>query len=288
MENSNSREYLEKITAAVIDNLRNTAPVPSVQMQDVPRKPFGGMTDEDEAELDDFDEDENPDVRMTEHRWDKHVENPAEFDASDDDDMARANGATRPQNGKKRSFHDYHDSVSRGDKGEDETNGGQESRNDEPSDDGNEVNDDTIDDLVAVDSKDEEGRQPSQEPPRSEKGAGVDGDGDEAMIDPDVPNEDSDRIIKIKKEQAEERTEPWAGLQPPSESKTNETSVASPATKDAETPAEPRPADESAPEVSNDNIADTVLATDPTDAMEVDKIKDKEAPTEVAVEKSTG
>ena len=48
MENSNSREYLEKIKYAVIENLRNTVPAPSVQMQDVPRQPFGGMTDEEE------------------------------------------------------------------------------------------------------------------------------------------------------------------------------------------------------------------------------------------------
>ncbi|UZP33134.1 hypothetical protein NXS19_000950 [Fusarium pseudograminearum] len=106
MENSNSREYLEKITSSVIDNLRQTGPAPSVQLQDVPRKPFGGMTDEEEAELDDLDEDENKDVRMTEHRWDKHVEHDNEFEASDDDEMARVNGATR-QNGNKRSFTDY-------------------------------------------------------------------------------------------------------------------------------------------------------------------------------------
>ena len=55
MENQNHREYLEKIKAAVIDNLRQTAPVPSVQMQDVPRNPFPGvMTEEEEAELEDL------------------------------------------------------------------------------------------------------------------------------------------------------------------------------------------------------------------------------------------
>ncbi|KAH7326439.1 hypothetical protein B0I35DRAFT_346815, partial [Stachybotrys elegans] len=85
MENSNSREYLEKITAAVIDNLRQTGPVPSVQMQDVPRKPLGGMTDEEEAELDDLDEDENKDVRTTQHRWEKRVQNEAEFEPSEDE-----------------------------------------------------------------------------------------------------------------------------------------------------------------------------------------------------------
>ncbi|KAG6071874.1 hypothetical protein E4U33_003466 [Claviceps sp. LM78 group G4] len=106
MENSNSRDYLEKITAAVIDNLRQTGPAPSVQMQDVPRRPFGGMTDEEEAELDDLDEDENKDVRMSEHRWDKHIENGAEFEPSDDDEMASANGATRSSS-TKRVFTDF-------------------------------------------------------------------------------------------------------------------------------------------------------------------------------------
>ncbi|KAL6877142.1 hypothetical protein J3F83DRAFT_728286 [Trichoderma novae-zelandiae] len=106
MENSNSREYLEKITAAVIDNLRHTGPAPSVQLQDVPRKPFGGMTDEEEAELDDLDEDENKDVRMSERQWDKHVENGAEFEASDDEDMAADNGKTRGK-GHKRTFTDF-------------------------------------------------------------------------------------------------------------------------------------------------------------------------------------
>jgi len=83
MENSNSREYLEKITASVIDNLRQTGPAPSVQLQDVPRKPFGGMTDEEEAELDDLDEDENKDVRMTEHRWAKNADHITESEPTE-------------------------------------------------------------------------------------------------------------------------------------------------------------------------------------------------------------
>ncbi|ROT39616.1 hypothetical protein SODALDRAFT_339099 [Sodiomyces alkalinus F11] len=107
MENSNSVEYLDKIKAAVIDNLRHTCPVPSVQMQDVPRHPIGGMTDEEEAELNDLDEDENPDARMTQHRWDQRIRNEAEFEDSDDEDMDAANGMTKPRAAKKRTFTDY-------------------------------------------------------------------------------------------------------------------------------------------------------------------------------------
>jgi histone deacetylase 1/2 len=109
MENSNSLEYLEKIKAAVIDNLRQTGPAPSVQMQDVPRQPFGGMTEEEEAALNDLDEDENKDERMTDHRWDKRLQNEAEFEESDDEGAA-ANGLAPRRNGAKRTFNDFRNS----------------------------------------------------------------------------------------------------------------------------------------------------------------------------------
>lgn len=91
MENANNYEYLEKIKIAVIENLKKTAPVPSVQMQDIPRQSMG-MTDEEEAELDDLDEDENKDARTTQRQWEKNRARTDEFDESDDEDMARANG----------------------------------------------------------------------------------------------------------------------------------------------------------------------------------------------------
>ena len=53
MENANSPEYLEKIKNQLVENLRHTAHVPSVQMQDVPRHSLNAMSDEDDAELDD-------------------------------------------------------------------------------------------------------------------------------------------------------------------------------------------------------------------------------------------
>ncbi|KAH6669724.1 histone deacetylase RPD3 [Plectosphaerella plurivora] len=106
MENSNSFEYLEKIKSIIIENLRHTIPAPSVQMQDVPRQGFGVMTDEEEAALNDADEDENPDVRMTERRWEQTVQNEAEYEDSDDEDQEAAHGKTKPRAAKKGQFSD--------------------------------------------------------------------------------------------------------------------------------------------------------------------------------------
>ncbi|KAK3300629.1 uncharacterized protein B0H64DRAFT_19881 [Chaetomium fimeti] len=100
MENANSYEYLEKIKIAVIENLKRTAHAPSVQMQDVPRQSMG-MSDDQDAELDDRDEDENQDVRLTQRQWEKRVERQDEYEESDDEDVARANGVYKP-NGRSR------------------------------------------------------------------------------------------------------------------------------------------------------------------------------------------
>lgn len=237
MENSNSREYLEKITSAVIDNLRHTVPAPSVQMQDVPRKPFGGMTDEEEAELDDLDEDENKDVRMTEHRWDKHVEHDAEFEASDDDDMARSNGATR-QKSVKQPFTDYRKSEMEVDSGNvspvNDTNG--DVAEGPAGDDSHDVNDDTIEDLSTHEQPEMENPEREQSEKQTEKviekvveneveetdktGAveetkkpedvsketeksNVDDDGDVGMADPDPTEETTTTTTTIKKEEVD-------------------------------------------------------------------------------------
>ncbi|KAK4231080.1 histone deacetylase [Podospora fimiseda] len=95
MENANSYEYLEKIKIAVIENLKRTAAVPSVQMQDVPRASMG-VTDDQEDEDDDLDADENQDVRLTQRQWEKRRERADEFEESDDEDMARSNGVYKP------------------------------------------------------------------------------------------------------------------------------------------------------------------------------------------------
>jgi len=116
MENANSPEYLEKIKNQLIENLRRTAHVPSVQMQDVPRHSLGAMSDEDDAELDDLDEDENKDVRMTQRQWEQRIERDDEYEASDNEEMEKANGIHR--NGTtRRTFQDYRNSDVENDSG---------------------------------------------------------------------------------------------------------------------------------------------------------------------------
>lgn len=98
MENANSREYLEKIKVQVIENLRNTAHAPSVQMTDIPRTDIFGGTEEDDDILDDRDDDENPDTRLTQRKWEARITRDDELYESDDEVIAAANGVKR-QNG---------------------------------------------------------------------------------------------------------------------------------------------------------------------------------------------
>ncbi|KAH8174556.1 histone deacetylase domain-containing protein [Sarocladium implicatum] len=265
MENSNSREYLDKITAAVIDNLRQTGPAPSVQMQDVPRKPFGGMTDEEEAELDDLDEDENKDERVTQHRWDKRVENDADIDPSDDEDMAKSNGATR-RGGNKRSFNDYKknemevDSTNASPKNNTESEAAAE-----PAAEAHDPNDDTIDDPTVAEPEKEVESGDKDEDTTKDK---VDGDGDVGMEEPSVA-EDS---TKIKQEENETEAPPAPAA---ADDKTAEAAPAEASASgdkpaedntNAEKPAEEKPEEKQPESAKEDNAAD---------AMDVDAEKDK-------------
>lgn len=101
MDNANSKEYLDKIRSAVIENLRKTTFAPSVQMTDVPRDGLA-MNDEDEAALDDLDEDENPDRRLTQRRFDKRVEKNGELSDSEDEEMNESNGIRKQFDAKRR------------------------------------------------------------------------------------------------------------------------------------------------------------------------------------------
>ncbi|KAI1082067.1 hypothetical protein F5B20DRAFT_578838 [Whalleya microplaca] len=117
MENANSPEYLEKIKNQLVENLRRTAHAPSVQMQDVPRHSLGAMSDEDDAELDDLDEDENKDVRMTQRRWEQRIERENEYEESDNEDLDRANGVVHRNGSARPTFLDYRNSDVEGDSG---------------------------------------------------------------------------------------------------------------------------------------------------------------------------
>lgn len=104
MDNANSIDYLEKIKIQVIENLKKTTFAPSVQMQDVPRDALGGMTEEEEAELDDLDDDENKDVRNTQRKLDIRRARDDEFEDSDEEGdendygLHKANGERKSRN----------------------------------------------------------------------------------------------------------------------------------------------------------------------------------------------
>lgn len=286
MENSNSREYLEKITAAVIDNLRQTGPAPSVQMQDVPRKPFGGMTDEEEAELDDLDEDENKDVRMSEHRWDKHVENGREFEPSDDDDHARANGATRI-NGNKRSFNDFKKTGK-----EEDTENGTPSKeangNEEPAaDDTHDINDDTIEDVTVAEQPDKDVAQEKEAGAEATKSK-VDQDGDVGMAD-STPAEET----PIKKEDVEpeaEEADKASNDKPVRDKAAKDAEAAEPKdttpAKDAETEAESNPEEKDSEKPAERATSEKAKEEPSADAMEVDDEKENAADSKDAASAS--
>jgi histone deacetylase 1/2 len=106
MDNANSPEYLEKIKQAVLENLRRTQTVPSVQMHDVPRGDVGmeDTLDEEEARLDDEDADDeaNKDRRYTQRLWDQKIDREGELSDSDDEEMNEANGVKKQPGQRKR------------------------------------------------------------------------------------------------------------------------------------------------------------------------------------------
>ncbi|KAK9434918.1 histone deacetylase RpdA/Rpd3 [Metarhizium brunneum] len=278
MENSNSREYLDKITVAVIDNLRQTGPAPSVQMQDVPRKPFGGMTDEEEAELDDLDEDENKDVRMTEHRWDKHVENGAEFEASDDDEMAAANGATR-SNGNKGTFNDFKSA----DAAEDSRSKSPREKQDDNSKEAveaetHDVNDDTIEDVGAMEEQENQAAEQEEKEDQDLKKNKVDADGDVGMTYSSVADE-----ATIKKEEGEPESVPEDEKEPekPMEEKPSVAEPDKPAEAEGatEVKASDKPAvdqvSEEPVEKEGEAQATTEAETEPMEVDDKEKSEDK-------------
>ena len=76
-------------------------------MTEIPRDSMA-MNDEEEAEYDDLDEDQNPDKRTTQHRFDKFVEKPGELSDSEDEEMNEANGVRKqPDTRKRRNRLDY-------------------------------------------------------------------------------------------------------------------------------------------------------------------------------------
>jgi histone deacetylase 1/2 len=84
MSNENSFNYLEKVQTQIMENLKEIAHCPSVQMQDVPQEPlFAHMTEEEDARFDDLEEDTLMDARHNQREWDKHIESNLELEESD-------------------------------------------------------------------------------------------------------------------------------------------------------------------------------------------------------------
>ena len=113
MDNANSTDYLERIKAQVLENLkRTTQAAPSVQMHDVPRAPMGmdETLDEEEARLDDEEADleKSKDKRITQRLWDRQIERDDELDASEDEELAEANGVKQqPGRPRRRGIMDH-------------------------------------------------------------------------------------------------------------------------------------------------------------------------------------
>lgn len=212
MENANSPEYLEKIKIAVIENLKKTIPAPSVQMQDVPRHGMNVMTDEDEAELDDEDADNNKDVRMTQRDFEKRTVADNEFEESDDEDMAEANGVYR-SNGKRKTMSDFKNPYEheeedfnefmrrekeKGDQASPEAEGQDATNNDE--------GDETMEDVEQEAPEAPEAEQVNAtvpKPPAADVSEALDKDGDVDMDEATEPEAPS-----IKQEDAEPRPTP--------------------------------------------------------------------------------
>ena len=106
MDNANSIEYLNKIRDQLIENLSRTKFGPSVQMTDTPRD-AEGFDDEADAAMDDEDEDQNKDVRMTQHRWDKQTERDGELSESEDEAENERNGVVNKKPTRRRNMMDY-------------------------------------------------------------------------------------------------------------------------------------------------------------------------------------
>lgn len=100
MNNANTREYIDRVRTTVLDNIRRTMSVPSVQMQEVPRGDVGmsETLDEQESRLDDdeADQESNKDRRYTQRLLDRSVEGTHEPSECEDKDINAANGVKAP------------------------------------------------------------------------------------------------------------------------------------------------------------------------------------------------
>lgn len=208
MENANSPEYLEKIKNAVIENLKKTIPAPSVQMQDVPREGFGTTNDEEDAALDDEDEDNNKDVRLTQRGFDKRVVADNEFEESDDEDMAEANGVYQTA-GKRKGIQDYKNPFAQEDfdavpaqNGNKQPTPAPEAQEKAANDEGDETMEDVEVEVVEErEAEKDAADDPTPQGASADAAAQADNDGDVDMVEAG----ETEAIPSIKQEEADVR-----------------------------------------------------------------------------------
>ncbi|KIW99809.1 uncharacterized protein Z518_10737 [Rhinocladiella mackenziei CBS 650.93] len=279
MDNANSREYLEKILTQVLENMRRTAHAPSVQMTDVPRDSLG-MNDDDEAALDDLDEDENPDKRITERKAEKYVQKNGELYDSDDEEMDDMNG--RPSSRKRRALQNYRHIMDVG--GNDsgmETNSGMGTPQQGSSlpDDADEMNVDELDDKAA----------PTPSPPAEAVNGSAAVSGPRSPAQP--PAEDGDEDVEMREADAnDEAPEATTDAQPIEEESTitvqqQRTPPASPPESHPQQEQEPTPATTTtvADEVPTDSANIAPAAPDPTPAPATEAATETDASTTPAI-----
>lgn len=296
MDNANTKEYLDKIRAQVVENLKRTAFAPSVQMTDVPRDPLvEGMDDEADAIMDDLDEDENKDKRYTQRRFDQYVEKPGELSDSEDEDENTANGVRRQPNALKRRNQVNYRNLDAGDSGLDSGMATPQDASSIPDDD----MDTTVDAKAteaALEPETEAAATPSAAEPPSRAEEASNAEQNEMAIDGPEQTAPSAPVSRPEspKAQDEDTTmedvgEPEA---PPEPEQTEQPAESAPAASEAPegeekkpaeaTPAPEQPAPEEkspAKEQAPPKEAPEQPAQDPTEAEKLDELPEPTAET---------
>jgi histone deacetylase 1/2 len=308
MENANSPEYLEKIKTQVIENIRRTAHAPSVQLQDIPPALPGITSEEDEADMDDIDDDENKDRRLTQRQWEKRIHAENEYEESDNEEMESANGVHHVEKKPKR-FHEFAEIVEAY-----ANDSGAPTPANEASDT-NVIQSKEVDEVAMEDVEPEVASANAAEPEKggiaeeekelkeAEKAAKVDKDGDVHMDDETVaesvahpadvkkeedaqnaPKDESSKSQEPKPVIVTDKVEEPKTIDDPAEtSTTNTVSTASTAEKaQSETVEDPT----TDPKGSSD-VADVIQPKPTTDAMDVDEEPKIDAPANKEKDENT-
>jgi histone deacetylase 1/2 len=96
MENMNSKEYLQKMTSKILENLKNLDFAPSVQMHQVPHEMYSSEDEEDTNE--------NKEERITQKMSDRRRVPENELSDSEDEGVTQGNRRNQRSYGERRSL----------------------------------------------------------------------------------------------------------------------------------------------------------------------------------------